>query len=393
MASASPVEYPASPNRSSYPSTTSEISRSLRSSSSSGGSSPSLTSSREAPDDAISQDSLTSSNFEAEFEKTTDDLQHDIDSALAEVMSGLQSLEMQQHGGEKPPQRKARKAPKPPPAHPKHTPDLVLDLPVTSDAPSSPKDHSDSDSESSNSSSSNLLSTAEVFANANQSTIKKGASMPRGSTIASGLPLVANKKRSASSSGTARPVTETEEGAMLRGVMTESMTETSSGLLSTSHTPSIMSSSFSGALPSAPSSRPPGPTKGPPMLVPRRSKQHPPETSTADTRTQKPAPAPEKSGVHERLLRPSPTPASREASPAPGGEKPALPDKPKPPLKTKPSVMKKPARSPEVLKRLKDRHSGGGDSSGSGSSSKEGSPEVWTPQPQPRLAPEVDPKT
>lgn len=358
-----------------------------------------MNSNKEVQEDAISQDSLSTTSIEADFEKTTDDLQHDIDSALAEVMSGLQSLEMQQRVEKTHiKQSRVRKLEKMPPAHPKHTPDLVLDLPISSNAPPSPKDHSDSDSEhSNNSSTSNLLSTAEVFANANQSTIKKGSSMPRGSStgISSGLQnLSHNKKRSVSSSGTGRPLKSEDQTALPRSGMTESFSEVSNTAVPIGKMPNIMSSSFSGALPSSSSTT--GGGKGPPMLVPRRKQTTDAKEAgrNAEPITQKPLPVPEKSNLQqERLLRvtqsSSPSPSSREGSPAPG-EKPALPDKPKPPLKAKPNVMKKPGKSPEVLKRLKDRNSG--DSSGSGSS-KEGSPEVWTPQPSHRLVPEVDPKT
>ena len=367
-----------SPNRSSYPSTTSEISRSLIGlSSSNGGSSPSLASSRETQEDTISQDSGSSTSFDPDFQ--------DIDTALAEVMSGLQSLEQQQRV-EKVQKQKVLKLQKVPAAHPKHTPDLVLDLPITSDAPSSPKDHSDSDSEGST----NILSTAEVFANANQSTIKKGCSMPRthaGATYRS----IPNVKRSISTGSSETERRKHDPDQTLGTSMTESMTEVSNSAKTT--TPSIMSTSLTGSLSGSSSGTTPV-VKGPPMLVPRRNRGEPkPDVSlNAEPNANGSKPGREKPTKQERMLKvqqpaPSPTPSSREGSPAPG-EKPALPDKPKPPLKAKPPVKKRPGKSPEVLKRVKDRR----DSSGSPPSSKEGSPDVWTPQPR-RVLPEVEPKT
>ena len=98
--------------------------------------------------------------------ETTDNLQKDIENALAEVASGLESLKMQQAvSSSTEPQRTVI-------GHPKHTPDLVLDLPISTESPS-PKDGSEPDSPT-------LLSTADVFAESNQCTMKKACSMPRG---------------------------------------------------------------------------------------------------------------------------------------------------------------------------------------------------------------------
>ena len=114
--------------------------------------------------------------------RSTEELHNDIDSALAEVMSGLQSLEMQQKVDPLP------KKKQPPSSLAKHTPDLVLDLPINNEPPS-PKDTrvsppgegsggSGGSSSSGNSDTdSPTLSTAEMFAKSNQSTIKKGQSM------------------------------------------------------------------------------------------------------------------------------------------------------------------------------------------------------------------------
>ena len=126
--------------------------------------------------------------------KTTEDLHNDIDSALAEVMSGLQSLEMQQTMDKAPVSTTPQTTTATMNVAAKHTPDLVLDLPV-SDEPPSPKERgsplggSGSEKSVSTASSSGsdtespTLSTAEVFAKSNQSTIKKGQTitMLRGS--------------------------------------------------------------------------------------------------------------------------------------------------------------------------------------------------------------------
>ena len=95
----------------------------------------------------------------------------DLDTTLAEIMHGVESLEKQQQQDEPPPVKTLIQPHKPeslPPVNSKDTPDLVLGLPVGKDSPSptpSPKSKDDSPT----------LSTAEVFANNNQSTIKKGS--------------------------------------------------------------------------------------------------------------------------------------------------------------------------------------------------------------------------
>ena len=89
-------------------------------------------------------------------EKTSEDLSCDIDFALAEVMSGIHSLGLR-HGFEVLDDFN-------------HTPDLVIGLPQASSTAqqSSPKKSLIDES--------SILTTAEVFANADQCTIKKGIS-------------------------------------------------------------------------------------------------------------------------------------------------------------------------------------------------------------------------
>lgn len=87
-----------------------------------------------------------------------------MDSVLAEIMSDVRSLELQQSTDKRMslPLQKSKSASK-------HTPDLVLDLPEGSNS-SSPTEGSDRDSP---------VSAAETFAKSNQGTLKKAASMPR----------------------------------------------------------------------------------------------------------------------------------------------------------------------------------------------------------------------
>ncbi|KAH9512475.1 SLIT-ROBO Rho GTPase-activating protein 3 [Bulinus truncatus] len=92
-------------------------------------------------------------------DSTTDDFSVDIDSALEEVMAGLKSLEMQQKQDKRMslPAVKVKQTPK-------HTPDLVIDLPDGDNSGSS------TDSTHPNSP---TISAAETFAQSNQGTLKK----------------------------------------------------------------------------------------------------------------------------------------------------------------------------------------------------------------------------
>ncbi|KAL5014667.1 hypothetical protein ScPMuIL_008937 [Solemya velum] len=94
-----------------------------------------------------------------------DDSTIDIDSALAEMMSELRSLENQQKSDKRMSLPIVKQKPTP-----KHTPDLVLDLPEDP-LSSSPQEGSEPDSPT--------LSAAETFAKSNQGTLKKASSMPR----------------------------------------------------------------------------------------------------------------------------------------------------------------------------------------------------------------------
>ncbi|ESO06543.1 hypothetical protein HELRODRAFT_160724 [Helobdella robusta] len=109
---------------------------------------------------------MTKTHLKMNVESNTEDLANDIDMALAEVMSGIHSLGLQVQGLD----------------DFKRTPDLVIDLPQNSMLhQTSPKTPSTiaatsraTTTTTANDDSSNVLTTAEVFANADQCTIKKG---------------------------------------------------------------------------------------------------------------------------------------------------------------------------------------------------------------------------
>ena len=280
--------------------------------------------------------------------KTTEDLANDIDTALAEVMSGLQSLEMQQNM-DKP--TKTTTATMNVAA--KHTPDLVLDLPV-SDEPPSPKERvspvSSSGEKSSGGATSSsgsdtespTLSTAEVFAKSNQSTIKKGQTitMLRGS----GATRVAELSQMSSA-----PIMRRTGGDV-------------NTRLSPAKT----------ALPSP----------SPPMRKKDEAKessseniaveqvwqpQHAQILRTTGDKTARPV-TPERShSQYERSVTPEkPLLAAKPNTlprPSPDrGPKPAPP-----PLRAKPAVHKKPGKSPEVLQKLREGTLGSMDSSSNAS--------------------------
>ena len=219
----------------------------------------------------LSEVSSSSVGSEDGGARSTDELSHDIDTVLAEVMSGLQSLQMRQP------------AATPPLMHPvKNTPDLVQDLPVAPGRGGA--SHADS--------------CAEMFANSTQSTMKKGSSMPRGATPAAMLRLdVAPMKRSQSTSAKLR--------AHMQPVRTrrERYSDPSDASLSEDDA-----------------------------------------TATAgDAATDQPVWV-GRTQLNDPLLR------------EPGGAaNVAAHLRPKPTVKVKPQLMKKPAKSPEILRRLRSK--------------------------------------
>lgn len=178
-----------------------------------------------------------------------EEISADIDSALAEVVSGLRSLEMQQRTDK----RMSLPTIKP---TPKHTPDLVIDLP-TEGANVSPQELSEPDSPT---------TTADTFAQSNQGTMKKANSMPRnisgqfldsdqgGSSFytgQAGLGSFGGKRRV----GSAREVSH-RDSPLMSASMTSSMTSSEI----TSSMTSSMTSSIS----------------VPPVLPPVAGHKHPP---------------------------------------------------------------------------------------------------------------------
>ena len=314
------------------------------------------------------------------LDQSTDELQQDIECALAEVMHGLHSLQMQQQqnqsGVTTVPGRQSIVSPRlQTKTLPSHTPDLVLDLPLTVDQsataqpkpvppPTVPVVLADEDSPT--------LTTAEVFAKSNQSTMKKGSSMPRGVTSAMAanfakLAVTASIKRSHSTAGTS----STRGAGDMRAVGLDNKAG-GSGDLKTDKSDSGSSS---------PMMRLSGGKERPsvPMLTPR--KKHLQATDSAESIGESASPR----GTPPRSSTPKPdmptkdsfgkeytkdmsrvsvgSDSDAEQSNVPQrparsnratADKPDRPtERPKPPLRAKPAIMRKPQTtpSPEPAKR------------------------------------------
>ncbi len=368
------------PNRSSYPlsgsssSASSDLmSGSLYSSTTSSGSSPSLTNRDDgfvaADKTTTPEDHVVSHVVDSYFldddrlDKSPEDLglgdlEHDINSALEEIMSGVKSLELQQKDETKDPPTSGM-----PPKFPvgntlKDTPDLVLNLPVGDDVreqPSPKSVHSGTSVKtgSSTDSDSPTLSTAELFANNNQCTMKKGSSMPRNVTPpGGGSKLSGDVKRSYSTAGTTSsrgkyPVASPQTAVEIDPG--ETIWETQKPALvaprRTPPPPRATTASPSGGgvvLRQAP-------------LPPSGGAGAPASERLLGNRSSSPAGGVSSSGpslVPTTIPHPAPrlTPVSQRKDLQ---NKPAPPEKPKPPPKsTKPRLMKKPARSPDVARRV-----------------------------------------
>lgn len=351
------------PNRSSYPltgsssSASSDMTSSLCSNTSTG-SSPSLASKGlEGATTPESTSHVVDSYFldDDRLDKSPEDLglgdlEHDINSALEEIMSGVKSLELQQKD-DKDTGSTSGMPPKFPVGNLKETPDLVLDLPVGDEArehPSPKSTHSGSSGKSSSGTSSTdsdspTLSTAELFANNNQCTMKKGSSMPRGVTAPSAIKM-GDVKRSFSTTGTASS----------RGRYTKNPTQTAVEIQpEESIWEAQKPSSFARMTP-------------PPRTSSRQTPS--PQTVTLDKsemseRSHSPSPGAESLGPSAVPTPiPHPVPRLTPVSARKGLDKPMppeKPEKPKPPPKSlKPPLMKKPTRSPEVP-RKQNRDSNG----------------------------------
>ena len=309
-------------NRSSFPPSTN---RSLLSSSGIG-SSPSLSPSVSHNTEAVSPCGSVYDNDI--LDTTTDDLQQDIDSALAEVMSGLKSLETQTDTDD----MEAFVLKEPPPSNPRHTPDLVLDLPKTTE-PASPKNEARK-AEESPTLDSPMLTTAEVFGANDQCTIKKGASMPR--TIA-GLFDVEMESKTGSPVKRSMSSTATMKSARDQFEKKEKASPSLRRRATLEESPKPLWIKKAEECP-----------KTPPPAVPERMLQNR-AASASPTMGSNPSTAPMSRSLYN--------PGDRPERPA----KPDLPGKPKPPLRVKPQLMKKPSKSPEIVKRS-NRPSESGDS-------------------------------
>ena len=147
----------------------------------------------DSPHETLSVSTLdNSTEDEVNLEVSTEELELDIDNKLAEIMSGVHSLELQQQTEPLPLQKPPRGIPLDRKrqqtggvyagvANPKRTPDLVLDLPRETTTVVNPRDVTFPLPVAGQQEDSPTLTTAEVFAKSNQCTIKKGTTlnMPR----------------------------------------------------------------------------------------------------------------------------------------------------------------------------------------------------------------------
>ena len=296
-----------------------------------------------SPNDSQSVSTLGDSSIDdTSMEVTTEELELDIDNKLAEIMSGVHSLELQQQVEsiplEKPPRGggidKNRKdgAVYAGVANPKRTPDLVLDLPRETEMMPSPRELTYPLPMVGQQEDSPTLTTAEVFAKSNQCTIKKGTtlSMPKKVT-----------HHTATNNGTAVAMTAHEQDG-----------DISSMKRSTSSNTDMSTRQKSTSLPRGPErySDPASHSSG--SLASNTTKKA--STLPASARSL----APDRPATPERgrSLTPDRPITPDESANLEDSAYSTLPrsDKPKPPLRTKPSVARKPAKSPEILKRIKE---------------------------------------
>ncbi len=293
------------------------------------------------PGDLKSKATVSTAPSDSET-KHKDDLM-DIDNTLAEIMSSVHSLELQQKVPPKQPSLRQRpKRPPPPPSSYKHTPDLVLDLPV-SQTPSSPKEKREKDSPT--------LSTAEVFAKSNQSTIKKGMPLAR-ATAAS--PFTGSQGSKDSAIMVTSMPSEALGGLLQRNaarVETGSLSEKDSTSPSHQITERRSDLSTEKAQPPRPimiKSRTLPANTRPPLPNRPRTPEH---FLSANNRADTPD-----SGDSVQQTESHPPLSASVSVPLPGMSPLNPPERPRPPPKAaKPQVMKKPAKSPEILRRLREK--------------------------------------
>ena len=233
---------------------------------------------------------------------STEDLAQDIDTVLAEVMSGLESLQMNQNRTESSKTDEEKTTLTTPTAKPRNTPDLVQDLPVASHLLAVGENSIPEDTCSLSS-----FSSAELFADSNQSTLKKSGSAG-GSTI----------PRSTSSFRSPHVTTTAETfSPMKRSYTTNTKIR--------AHGPSSRSR--------------------------RERYSDPSDAENVST-----------SGIVDMSTdvdKPVWIGRTAENDPHLMASRPIAQPRPKPPVRVKPQVMKKPARSPEILKRLRGHKEAG----------------------------------
>ena len=252
-------------------------------------------------------------------DNTSDDLSVDIDTALEEVMAGLKSLEMQQKQDKRMslPAVKVKQTPK-------HTPDLVLDLPDGNGSNSS-TDLAEPDSPTS-------ISAAETFAQSNQGTLKKMSVIGESHNSGQSAGISDETKSRLSVSSEPGDLARTSDSlAFSRGMhssqpplSTFSLKRTQSarpvGDKESSLTSTKIGPPYSSGSSFTPSSfmvQIPAPAPTPPIFIPPVPKTH------------------VSSGLSVGQVVPPPIP-------------PPVAQKPKPPMKVKPAVMKKPATPPRA---------------------------------------------
>lgn len=245
----------------------------------------------------------------------------ELDSTIQEIMKDVHSLEKQQENIYNPKSNKPENLPSV--ITTKDTPDLVLGLPIGQDSPSptpSPKSKDDSPT---------TLSTAEMFANNGQSTIKKGSHVT--------VPKEKETLYTPSASSTMPRMNEPPNLEQFEMAMKRSQSLTPAlrarqamykqSVESDKKTPERTEVTYTPEIPIA-------------VLQQKIASVVKPHDASLILRARTP----------ERLVTP-------EASAQDSHETRQLQtkvDKSKPTVKAKPPVMKKPGKSPDVLKRLKE---------------------------------------
>ncbi|XP_059167757.1 SLIT-ROBO Rho GTPase-activating protein 1-like isoform X4 [Physella acuta] len=225
---------------------------------------------------------LVNDSLSTMSDTSSEDFSVDIDSALEEVMAGLKSLEMQQKQDKRMslPAVKVKQTPK-------HTPDLVIDLP-DGDTSGSSTDPSQPDSPT--------ISAAETFAQSNQGTLKKASNPQVGRQDHSSRLSISSEPGDLARSRDREGLTTFSISSLNKSSPARS--QSNEGTRRTDLSSSLISTSTSNSCPS------------PPIFSPAQNY----------------------------------SPGNPPANTLP----PPVAQKPKPPMKVKPPVMKKPASRPDL---------------------------------------------